>query len=507
MEITVSKQAATVNCTLFEQSTEQAIDTDFTLPDYCPDIERVLKCRVVPRLISKSISGDTLNIDGVATATLIYCDSEGKLCGFEHEVPFKKSVTVGSVGENSCIFVSLVPDYMNCRAVTQRKMDIHGVISVKIKITGTESREIITDAEAEGIQLKSGSCPATSPLGFSEKNVMIEEELELGRGSAAVRSVLRSDARAVVDECKMVGNKAVIKGDVVVNALYCTEEGTTELYENRIPFNQVLELGVEGENCRCEARVQVLSCLLRPRTNLSGEAKSLAAECRLSVMAFASCDNDIPVLYDAFCTKHELKLTTADIAVKKLESTLSERYMCKKTLDFSENTFGSVVDLWCESKVGKVQITGGVLTVDGTVNICFIALDTENMPQYYERSVDFEYTHNIDCDSKELTAMADIALIGAAYTVLSESRLEVRVELGISAGIYLSRKECVITDLEMSDEPIASKKRAPLMVYFAESGEQVWDISKRYGANCGDLMTVNELKEETLTRPTMLLIP
>lgn len=507
MEITVSKQTASVSCTLFEQNTEQAIDTDFTLPDYCPDIERVLKCRVVPHLISKNISGDTLNIDGVASASLIYCDSNGKLCGFEHEVPFKKSVTVGSAEESNCVLVSLATDYMNCRAVTQRKMDIHGVILVKIKISGTESREIITDADAEGLQLKSGTCPATSPLGFCEKSIMLEEELELGRGSAAVRSVLRSDARAVVDECKMVGQKAIIKGDVVINALYCADDGSTELYENRIPFNQALDMNTEGENCRCEARVQVLSCLLRPRTNLSGEAKSLAAECRLNVMAFASCDNELPVLYDAFSTKNELKLTTADVTVKKLENTLSERYMCKKTLEFSENTFGSVVDLWCDCKADKVQIANGILTVNGTVAICFIACDTDGTPQYYERCVDFEYTHNTDCEEQELTATAELALVGAAYTVLSESRLEVRVELSISAGIYLSKKECVITDIEISDEPAAAKKRAPLLVYFAENGEQVWDISKRYGANCSDLMSVNDLKEETLSQSTMLLIP
>ena len=55
---------------VFEGNSEQAVDLDFSLPDYCPDIERILKCRICPSVMSKNISGDRLDVDGVAVIRL-----------------------------------------------------------------------------------------------------------------------------------------------------------------------------------------------------------------------------------------------------------------------------------------------------------------------------------------------------------------------------------------------------------------------------------------------------
>ncbi len=107
--------------------------------------------------------------------------------------------------------------------------------------------------------------------------MVIEEELELGRGGSAIRSVIRSDARAVIDESKIMGGKAVIKGDIIVNALYCTEEDTVGLYENSVPFHQMVDIDVQGDDCVCNADADIMDCSLKPRTNLSGEAKELCA--------------------------------------------------------------------------------------------------------------------------------------------------------------------------------------------------------------------------------------
>ena len=61
-------------------SFEQAIDVDFSLPDYCPDISKIFKCNAVPRIASKSINGSTITIDGNVVITILYCDKENNFC-------------------------------------------------------------------------------------------------------------------------------------------------------------------------------------------------------------------------------------------------------------------------------------------------------------------------------------------------------------------------------------------------------------------------------------------
>ena len=53
-----------INENYFCDSLEQAIDVDFTLPDFCPDISKIFKCHAVPRITSKSLSGNNITVDG-----------------------------------------------------------------------------------------------------------------------------------------------------------------------------------------------------------------------------------------------------------------------------------------------------------------------------------------------------------------------------------------------------------------------------------------------------------
>ena len=47
MEEKIIKTNVLVNDVLFNETAEQPIDVDFSLPDFCPDISKILKCRAV----------------------------------------------------------------------------------------------------------------------------------------------------------------------------------------------------------------------------------------------------------------------------------------------------------------------------------------------------------------------------------------------------------------------------------------------------------------------------
>ena len=41
---------------IYNESAELPIDVDFTMPDYYPDITKILKCRAVPRISAKGVN-------------------------------------------------------------------------------------------------------------------------------------------------------------------------------------------------------------------------------------------------------------------------------------------------------------------------------------------------------------------------------------------------------------------------------------------------------------------
>ena len=89
---------------VFDGSYEVSIDTEYNLPDYCPDIQKVLKCRVVPELSSYGVSEDTLRCEGVCDIRGLYLDAKGetlRCCDFTKE--FSAAIKVKSAQEKAVV--------------------------------------------------------------------------------------------------------------------------------------------------------------------------------------------------------------------------------------------------------------------------------------------------------------------------------------------------------------------------------------------------------------------
>ena len=57
MNYDVSKSSLSEKKLCFEGCKEIPLDIDFTLPDYSPDVQKILKCLIKPNINSRNISG------------------------------------------------------------------------------------------------------------------------------------------------------------------------------------------------------------------------------------------------------------------------------------------------------------------------------------------------------------------------------------------------------------------------------------------------------------------
>ena len=52
---------------------EQGIELDYVLPDYYPDVCKLVKCFVTPSVLSESVSGNSLSYELRAEVRILYC--------------------------------------------------------------------------------------------------------------------------------------------------------------------------------------------------------------------------------------------------------------------------------------------------------------------------------------------------------------------------------------------------------------------------------------------------
>ncbi len=507
MDCQYTSQNINVSSVLLKQKVEVPIDSEIMLPDYCSDIKRLLKCKVKPCVTSKSINGDTLDVEGEATVSVCYVDEDNKIKSFEERIPFSRAFDLPSAPEMPIIEVKLKASFINCKAVTQRRIDVHCSLNMTAIVKSFASMSIVTDIDEPCVQQQRGSSNASILIGADEKYLIVSDEMSVPDTCDSIKSIIRSETKVFVSDTKIIGNKVVVKGDLKVKILYLGEEnGGYFTAQESFPFSQILDINGLTENCTCYVDTSVLNCEARPQTDMSGMLRKaiIGAKLYLSVTAF--CNSQVPFLTDAYSTDDELALTVEPIKLERVAYTYNDRCQIAKKLDVPIENIETVIDMWCDAECGKVSLSNGHLGMLGTLCVCLLANDSSGEPQYFERNVDFELDTEIDPSITGSDFVCSATPLGITSTQ-SRGGLEVKADVNMRIDVLEHDSLDVITNAELGDRLKSKYGNSSIVIYRAESGERLWDIAKRYNTSVSSITGLNSLSGETVADDMTIVIP
>lgn len=508
MEMNITKFGLTHYETVFNEEIEQSIDNDFVIPDYLSDIERIMKCSTKPRITSKTLNGSQLSIDGNVSVCVIYANPENKLCSFETVINFTKTVDIGEETDFCGIDVTAKSGYINCRAVTERKIGIHGAAVIRVKAMKKAVSDIVCDIDNDCVELKAKTVNAAVPVCSAEKSLIVEDTLPLQDSMQPIYCIIRSDGETRQISCKTVGDKAVVKGNVIISVLYSAENGELSRFEGEIPFSQIVELESADENCRLLPSVYISHISIRPQADAEGEEKCLSVEAKLLIKISAFCDNNITAVTDAFSPLYETESTFEDVSFEELQGIFGEDFSLKKTLDLGAVKVGSVVDCWCETSGVGVSTADGIMSLDGTAIISVLGTDSDGIPIYLERAVEFKQNVNVENVPELLRSDVALTVKNVLYNIASDTKIDISIEFCAKITVFKIIKMKLLTDITVDcDNPKKCDPDAAIVIYYTAAGENLWDIAKRYNVSAKKIAEVNEITGELPNEARMLLIP
>ena len=90
---------------------------------------------------------------------------------------------------------------------------------------------------------------------------------------------------------------------------------------------------------------------------------------------------------------------------------------------------------------------------------------------------------------------------------LGGSGFEVKTELQCSLIVFAKNTFSVISEVSVDiDHPYDRQEGAPLVVYFAEKGEALWDIARKYATSVSAIKSVNAMEQDVINEKKLLLI-
>ena len=145
--------AAGADCTA---KAELPLETELLISDYLPPVQRIVKCFAQPVVLQKQLAPGRLTLEGYLRCTVYYQGEEGAgLCQTEQKLPFTKTLELPSFGATAwTACVEGQTEYLNCRAVNSRRIEVRGAYGLVVSVHAQLSTEVITALSEGGIEQK-----------------------------------------------------------------------------------------------------------------------------------------------------------------------------------------------------------------------------------------------------------------------------------------------------------------------------------------------------------------
>ena len=513
MEYNLLKKSVAAPHILLDTVCEQPVDVDLTLPDYCPDIERILRCMLIPKVYLSNISGDRLSVEGGACVRVIYLDSvKGCVRSFEYTAPFSASFELKDSPEHAAVFSDTKPEYMNCRALSPRKLSLHGAFSLYAKVIVKSPLGYTAYEDGGDLMTDTAAVSASELCGLCRDVFSVREEFPMsGRPEVAAFITHRMTVR--ITELKAIRDKIMLTGEGQLDLLYLSDldSGTVETMSCAFPISKIVDCEGAGEESVIDARLDLMTYDISLSDDALGGSAVLSMDAKLCFNALCRCEKEISLITDCYSTDHKTEARYEPFSCACHTRCLRFTDNVKAAVSLGEGV-RRVIDLHAERMIVSAAISGGAPLLSSKMNLSVLYENAEGEIRSVDRDVDFSYNPSVDhVDSVE---GVNACVESMSWRIADEKTVEIRGEIGYRMTVSERISRSALTSVTADDEAGEIQQDGALILCYADRGERIWDIAKRYAARPDDVMSENNLdnrldghlNKDTLGEACMLII-
>ncbi len=507
--------AVHIDETIFDGQAEQGVELDYVLPDYYPDIFKILSCTLTPGISSQSVTNDgKLALDGIVYIKVLYLtENSNDVHCVDQRYTYSKLVDLkgkSTAKGTPLVSMSMKSDYCNCRAASPRRIDVRGAVSCRIKATVCMEHPL--PAIPTNLQVRRRETQCCGETLFSEKQLVVREEIETG--ASGVAFIMQCDAVPKITDLRVIADKSVLKGTVTINALYgvfnpetngCSE---AEKMSADIPVSAILDINGITDTHKTFAEISVLNLELIPKADSGLISCELLVMCRVR----AQLEEKIPIATDVYSTDYETEFTSETLKISANPRTVSQNLTVRSNLNCDKGEIRSIWDVSSELKNPVCRPnTNGELVLTGQLCIHAFGNNTEGIPFSIEKQDAVEQIINVPDITPDTSVDFTAGVSDTSFSIKSDGTLDISSAINFDASLHnVNAVEAISSVNVCEDKPKDKSDEFALRICYTNSSTDCWSIAKRFNTTVKALMEENEIDENAdcdTTLSGMIIIP
>lgn len=506
MEIALKHENYKFLKTLTGNTVEECVETELVLPEYMPEILRIIKSVAEIKINSCRLVGERVTVDGVCELRMIYTGEDGCIYSFSQAKPFTRHCESSEFSEGIDVNCKVCVSYVNCRATGTKRAEIKAGLVIKVMVFCEKSEDVISLGEKNMIEQKNVPVKAMSLGCKKTRSFSMSDTISLNTPSAFIVS---SNAVALCTEIRKINNKIMIKGDAIINICYVNskDKSCTEHIKHKIPINQIIEFEGMEERFTGDVNLYVTALDVIPKGESSGTAT--AFEISLGVDACVTMweEKEFLVISDAYAVGKNLELKKSTYSFCTPLDEIRDRFIFENDFSVTGEGVVSVVDALAEITSSNIKNENGELVIFGSISLSLIIKDKSGSLSSVSKMLDYSYKKNVDYEHKTIICSPDLMLTSLDCVVKGDNNIGVRFDIQVCARVFGNEITEAVSHISESEIPVKGRRHA-ITVYFPdEENESLWSIARRYNTTVKAIALENELEGDTTGNLKMIFIP
>jgi hypothetical protein len=523
------------SCTTFASAQSQiTLDDDYNVPDYRPDIVKVLKEKGELHFDEAKAAAGAAWLKGRLVFRVLYrSDQEnGKISCLKGEIPFQEKLNMDGVQEYDVIQASGEIEDLTIGVIHSRKISVRAVILLKTEEPREKEDELCVGIEADdGCEKRYRNTNILQLLCMKRDQCRQKSEITLPSSKPNVQEILWKSLEIRNLDTKMGQDGVKLSGEVLISVLYQEEEETDRVqwYEMVIPLDCGVECDAGTEaDIIYKVKARPASMELEVKPDYDGEERVLVLELVMNLDIRVWKEQEISMLEDVYSLKKEIIPVCTGVTLHHISVKNDSQCRLTEQMELAESQEKILQICSCE---GTVHLESTELTEQGVraegilvTELLYITTD-DQMPIGSAREIyPFEQLIEIPQQTarternkpEELEALErknklqtelDCRISQLSAVMLDQDHVEIKAVIGLDLLAFEQEQIDNITD--MREEPLDMEqlqKRPGLVGYIAKDGDSLWSIAKENHTTVEDILRDNHRTDEDLRRGEKILI-
>ena len=459
MELELKKEQFACYQALPQLSENREETTETIVPDYLPDIARIVDASGCLFLRSREIADGKAQVSGTVRMTLLYVaeDAQG-MKSFEYTLPLDETIEGRALSgsADSCLDGRLC----SCEVRMLNPRKVFTRVNVELTLTPYVPASLsvcsgVKEQEAYKIETLCDKKDIGIIRAIREKDFTFSDEVLLSGTKEPIQELLRTKCALRVTDCKSIGNKIVLKGVARLDAIYLDESGNLASMSSELPFSQILDGLAEEEG---ETTVRASLRLTGAEIHVGSESEpdnNRAISLRLYISAFTAVREvkSVCCVADLYSTAYDLTAKTETVELCDSAALVLREQLVRE----------------------KIETGAEVQTV--------LATDV-------------------------IFSSAGVSGAGEIAASVGADGVELRFPVTFAVSVAETPRYPCLQSLEAEECGKKDENVPSLVLRAMKQGERLWDIAKLYRTTVEAILAANELKEESAAViGKLLLIP